>query len=324
MNLFNFSDFDLAIDGNKHLKKWQPHFASAIDKALKKPNGNLERWLSAFNDLPDRHTSYRNLTSAEVTLGKGQELSNRQLQTLQTSLKILTPWRKGPYNLFGISIDSEWRSNLKWERALPHLPEIQGRTILDVGCGNGYYMYRMLGEKAKLVVGVDPSFLFFTQFQSIKKFSPELQTYLLPIGVEDVPETKGFDTVFAMGVFYHRRSPFDFLRKLKSFLRDGGDLVLETLVVEGDERTVLVPAERYACMRNVYFIPSTLAMTNWLVKAGFKDIKVVDVAVTTLKEQRQTEWMTWESLNQFLDKNNPGQTIEGYPAPTRAFFTARV
>ncbi|PMC22346.1 tRNA 5-methoxyuridine(34)/uridine 5-oxyacetic acid(34) synthase CmoB, partial [Klebsiella aerogenes] len=44
-----------------------------------------------------------------------------------------------------------------------------------------------------------------------------------------------------MGVLYHRRSPLDHLWQLKDQLAPGGELVLETLVIEGDENTVLVP-----------------------------------------------------------------------------------
>lgn len=67
-----------------------------------------------------------------------------------------------------------------------------------------------------------------------------------------------------MGVLYHRRSPLEHLWQLKDQLVQDGELVLETLVVEGDENTVLVPGDRYAQMRNVYFIPSALALkTGW-------------------------------------------------------------
>lgn len=75
------------------------------------------------------------------------------------------------------------------------------------------------------------------------------------IGVEQLPLIKAFDTVFSMGVLYHRKSPIEFLQQLKSQLRPGGELMLETLVVEGDENTVLMTGDRYAQMRNVWFYP---------------------------------------------------------------------
>ncbi len=46
-----------------------------------------------------------------------------------------------------------------------------------------------------------------------------------------------------------------------------GELVLETLVVEGDENTVLVPGDRYAQMRNVYLSLGG-GLKLWLESAG--------------------------------------------------------
>lgn len=212
------------------------------------------------------------------------------------------PWRKGPYSLYGINIDTEWRSDWKWERVLPHLSDLTGRTILDVGCGSGYHMWRMIGAGAHLAVGIDPTQLFLCQFEAVRKLlGNDQRAHLLPLGIEQLPALEAFDTVFSMGVLYHRRSPLDHLWQLKDQLAPGGELVLETLVVEGDENTVLVPGDRYAQMRNVYFIPSAAALKMWLEKCGFIDVRIVDACVTSTEEQRRTEWMTTESLADFLD-----------------------
>lgn len=323
MNKLDYSDFyrDLKISG---LKKWEPQLKAAIEKEISKPDGNLPGWIESYAELPEIEAEFRSFDQPEVTLGKASEITEDLVSKLKQSLFKLSPWRKGPYNIFGIQIDSEWRSDLKWNRVLPHLSCLKGRKILDVGCGNGYHMFRMIGEGAKFVLGADPSLLFVMQFLACKKFAPELPVHLLPIGVEALPRMQCFDTVFSMGVFYHRKSPFDFLRNLKDLLKNGGELVLETLIIEGDANTVLIPKDRYARMRNVWFIPSTQAMINWLSKAGFKNVRVVDVSRTTAKEQRVTEWMPGgESLDYSLDKNDQSLTIEGYPAPTRAMFIAQ-
>jgi tRNA (mo5U34)-methyltransferase len=148
------------------------------------------------------------------------------------------PWRKGPYSLYGVNIDTEWRSDWKWERVLPHLSDLTGRTILDVGCGSGYHMWRMIGAGAHLAVGIDPTQLFLCQFEAVRKLlGNDQRAHLLPLGIEQLPALNAFDTVFSMGVLYHRRSPLDHLWQLKDQLVDGGELVLETLVVEGDENS---------------------------------------------------------------------------------------
>jgi tRNA (mo5U34)-methyltransferase len=227
--------------------------------------------------------------------------------------------------LFGIPVNTEWRSDLKWQRIQPHLSPLKNRRVLDVGCGNGYHMWRMLGEGAQFVIGADPSQFFLAQFRAIKRYAGEsLPVHILPFKSEQLPAFRqqykgiGFDTVFSMGVLYHRASPVTHLQELKSFLRQGGELVLETLVIEGDEQTTLVPTDRYAKMRNVWFVGSTGFLIRLLERVGFVDCKVVDETVTSLQEQRKTDWMDFESLEDFLDPENRTKTIEGYPAPRRA------
>ncbi len=251
------------------------------------------------------------------------DLSDRQRQGIEKLLRNLMPWRKGPYSLYGTDIDTEWRSDWKWQRVAPHISSLAGRTVLDVGCGSGYHMWRMVGAGAQLVVGIDPMQLFLCQFEAVRKLlGDDRRAHLLPLGIEQLPTLQAFDTVFSMGVLYHRRSPLDHLLQLKNQLVSGGELVLETLVIEGDERDVLVPGERYAQMRNVYFIPSAAALKSWLEKCGFVDVKIVDYAVTSTDEQRRTSWMTSESLAEFLDPQDASKTVEGYPAPLRAVLVA--
>jgi tRNA (mo5U34)-methyltransferase len=144
------------------------------------------------------------------------------------------------------------------------------------------------------------------------------------LGIEELPPNlQAFDTVFSMGVFYHRRSPFSHLTELRSCLRRGGQLVLETLVIDAGPDQVLVPESRYAKMRNVWFIPSPQTLVSWMKRAGFRDIRLVDVTQTTTDEQRSTAWMQFESLADFLDPHDFSRTVEGYPAPCRATVTAK-
>jgi tRNA (mo5U34)-methyltransferase len=195
--------------------------------------------------------------------------------------------------------------------------------VLDVGCGNGYHCWRMAGAGARFVLGVDSHLLFTMQYWAIRQFMKSPPVYVAPLALEDLPAgLKAFDSVFSMGVLYHRRSPFDHLYGLKDCLRLGGELILETLVIEGQKGMTLVPQGRYARMPNVWFLPTCDTLHAWLEKAGFRNIRLVDVSKTSIDEQRTTEWMTFESLPQALDKNDPAMTIEGYPAPMRAVFVA--
>ncbi|WP_095499312.1 tRNA 5-methoxyuridine(34)/uridine 5-oxyacetic acid(34) synthase CmoB [Paraferrimonas haliotis] len=285
-------------------------------------HGQLPKWEKVLKKLDGMQPDSVNFSDS-VEIGDASTTSDSQREKLESLLAIYKPWRKGPYRIHGIDIDTEWRSDWKWDRVAPHISSLENRLVLDVGCGNGYHMWRMLGAGARRVIGVDPSTLFLCQFEAIKRIAGNQHpVHLLPLGIEDLPALDGFDTVFSMGVLYHRRSPIDHLYQLKSQLRGGGELVLETLVIEGDEQQVLVPEDRYAKMNNVWFLPSAKALILWLQKCGFENVRLVDNDVTSLAEQRTTQWMPNESLIDYLDPNDISKTIEGYPAPMRATFIA--
>ncbi|MCK5121068.1 MAG: tRNA 5-methoxyuridine(34)/uridine 5-oxyacetic acid(34) synthase CmoB [Methylococcales bacterium] len=286
-------------------------------------NGNAAAWLDTIEQLPNVLPSTISLNANQVKVGEGSDLDELSRAMLLEQLKTFHPWRKGPYDVFGINIDTEWRSDWKWDRLKEHIAPLDKRLVLDVGCGNGYHCWRMLGSGAKMVVGVDPLLLNVLQFQVIRKLMGETPVYVLPMTLEQIPaETKAFDTVFSMGVLYHRRSPIDHLLELKDCLQSGGELVLETLVVDGKDGEVLMPEGRYAKMRNVWFLPSCETLISWMKRCGFKNCRVIDVSTTTIEEQRATEWMQFHSLAEFLDQDNPELTCEGLPAPKRAIILA--
>lgn len=307
---------------NSPLQAWIEVLPALLEKGLDpKRYGDLPKWQSALEQLPTANTSSINLESA-VSIGALADTDPNTREIIAKLLRQLIPWRKGPFTVHGTHIDSEWRSDWKWDRLLPHINSLNDQLVLDVGCGNGYHCWRMLGAGAKRAIGIDPSPRFIVQFNMVKHFAPHCPVDLLPATLENLPALPAFNSVFSMGVLYHRHSPIDHLRQLKSMLRPGGQLVLETLVIEGDDQTVLVPSDRYAMMNNVWFLPSPGSLLGWLDKVGFCNPRLVDVNRTSTDEQRATEWMTFHSLSDFLDPNNRGKTIEGYPAPTRAIFVA--
>ncbi len=289
-------------------------------------HGTSAKWQNIIENLQVPPISVRNLNADKVQIGLTADLTAEQQAQLKTDLMAFHPWRKGPYDLFGIHIDTEWRSDWKWDRLKDHISPLKYRTVLDVGCGNGYHCWRMLGAGAKRVIGIDPTLISVMQFQLIKKlYGNDAPIDVLPVGIEQLPYgMKAFDTVFSMGVLYHRRSPIDHLLELREALKPGGELVLETLVIDGGLGDTLLPEDRYAKMRNVWFLPSCETLISWLKRCGFKNIRIVNVCKTTVEEQRTTEWMTFYSLPNFLNPDNPDLTCEGLPAPMRAIVIADV
>ncbi len=322
-NNMKYYDHILNRMKNGPLEQWSQILRSKINTAFSSENhANNSMWMDILSSLPDNPPVYPEVINGAIRFAdedEEKELRDR----IQSKLMSLHPWRKGPYSIHGVHIDTEWRSDLKWDRLINHIQPLNGRTILDVGCGSGYHCWRMALEEARLVIGIDPYMISVYQFLAVNHFSKKLPLTVLPVGIEDVsPELNAFDTVFSMGMLHHRRSPLDHLYQLRGCLRSGGELVLETLVIKGETGEVLVPEKRYAKMRNVWFIPSPKTLESWLKRCGFKNVRIVDVTRTAEKEQHATEWMRFESLADYLSTDDPSLTIEGLPAPVRGILIA--
>lgn len=305
------------------LRHWQAPLTEQLAQLFAALNdGNLPRFLKQLDALPKIDNFKIDLDT--VAVSSDRPLTAEQTNQLNHALRGLIPWRKGPFQFFDTLIDAEWRCDWKWARVAPHLSDLKNRNVLDVGSGNGYYGWRMKAAGARVVAGIDPSWLSVVQHLAFNHYVGDNSHAVLPLTLEQLtPELNAFDTVFSMGVLYHRRSPLDHLSELRTALRPGGELVLETLVIDGGEREALVPPGRYARMNNVWFLPSPRALALWLEKVGFEDVRIVDVTHTRSDEQRNTQWKPGQSLADYLDKDNPNLTVEGLPAPLRAVLIAR-
>lgn len=285
------------------LDDWPDVIAPLIAERLSATgHGDYEAWRNVVRSLRERS-------------GTAEGVRDLLLQ--------LSPWRKGPFDVGDIHIDTEWRSDLKWARVKDAILPLNHRNVLDVGCGNGYYALQMRKAGAQFVLGVDPTLLYVMQFLAVNTFTRDPGVFVLPVRLQELPlPARKFDTTFSMGVLYHQRSPIDHLQQLRQTLRPGGQLVLETIYVPGDESYACTPADRYARMRNVWLLPTIAELNTWLTRTGYADIEVIDKSITSVEEQRSTEWMSFESLAEALDPNDASRTVEGWPAPHRVVVTA--
>ncbi len=285
--------------------------------------GNGPTFQQLLDACPEALASSVDCHTGCIRIGEPEDISDTQRMLLRKNLLQLAPWRKGPFQLFGLDIDCEWRSDWKWERLAQHISSLEGKRILDIGSSNGYYLMRMAAEKPQVALGVEPFLKHHFQFMALQRYAQIPHIHSLPIRLEDLPPlTSYFDTLFCMGILYHRRSPLDFLVQMRDYLRPGGELVLETLTIDGADDTVLCPPTRYAKMHNCFFLPTDTCLQHWLERCKFKNVRIVDVSVTSAEEQRNTEWVQSESLTDFLDDNDPTRTIEGLPAPRRTLIIA--
>jgi len=280
---------------------------------------NIKPYQEALAKLPQ----YENI---EVTLGDRVSISLENLSTLQkeeikeTAL-LMKPWRKGPFEIEGLLIDSEWQSQIKYNLLEPHF-NLKDKIVGDIGCNNGYYLFRMLSHQPKKLIGFDPSAICYSQFLFINHFINSSIVYEL-LGVEHVAfyEHK-FDTLFCLGVLYHRSDPIGMLKSLFKGLNKNGELILDTFMIDGEEDICLTPKDRYSKMSNIYFIPTINALKNWCYRAGFKEVEILETRITDANEQRKTSWVDSQSLEDFLDPEDKTKTIEGYPAPKRVYIKA--
>ena len=253
-----------------------------------------------------------------VSIGKRSDLSAQQFEQLQAAIAQFHPWRKGPWEFFGLEVDAEWRSNLKWDRIAPALGDLTGKRLLDVGCGNAYYMFRAAALNPELVVGLDPSVPFYLLFEMVQRFLQVPNMQYERLGCEDLMVfDQCFELALCMGILYHQRNPVQILRDLRNSLVVGGQAIIESQSIPGDGSMALFPESRYAKARNVYFVPTKDCLVNWARRAGFKDVEVISHEPVTIEEQRATAFMTYHSLAEFLDPEDPSKTAEGYPAPWR-------
>ncbi|BBO76128.1 tRNA U34 carboxymethyltransferase [Desulfosarcina widdelii] len=277
----------------------------------------------ALEDLPRAEPSSVDANRDRIRIGAAGDLDKSSKEALFNALCRLKPWRKGPFDVFGVALDSEWNSAIKWNRLAEHLGPQRGKRILDIGASNGYYMFRMAARKPALIIGIEPHLNYYFQFLALSRYLTFTSLYNLPLKLEELPALNGcFDTVLCMGILYHRRSPLDTLLQIRERMVPGGQLVLETLVLEGENEMALFPEKRYAKMKNVFFIPTVACLGHWLRRTGFQDVRCVDISKTTIEEQRKTAWIDTQSLEDFLDPEDPAKTVEGYPAPMRAMVLA--
>lgn len=289
---------------------------------LQRPSATAFR--TALDAVATIHSDDHDFTGDVIRIGKPQELQPAQQERLRQTLQALVPWRKGPFDLFGIGLDSEWRSHRKWDRLLPRLPFLGNKRIADLGCNNGYYMLRMLPHNPQLVVGFDPTVRYYYQFQLLRRLSGIDRVRYSLLGVEHLslfPQC--FDVVFLLGVLYHHPEPITMLRNVLSALQPGGWLLLESQGIPGELPVALLPARRYGKVPGTWYVPTATCVENMLQRSGFREIDVFCVHPMSSEEQRRTQWMPYESYSDFIDPRRPQLTVEGYPAPLRILVRAR-
>jgi len=258
-----------------------------------------------------------------VRIGTAADLEPAQQDEVRRVLRGFMPWRKGPFSVFGIDVDAEWRSERKWNRIMPELPDLTNKAVADIGCNNGYYMFRMAQHRPALVLGFEPYVQHYYTFNTLNAFAGQQDLRVELLGIEHLPLFPAcFDVIFCLGILYHRPSPLEALRDLHAALKPGGWLIVESQAIPGEAPMALFPRSTYAKVPGTWFVPTGACLVNWMARTGFREVRLFCEHAMSSAEQRRTDWMDFESYEDFIDKNNPALTVEGYPAPCRVFLKA--
>jgi len=272
-----------------------------------------------IENLPDINGK---MALGDIVEFKTDKLTDKEKERINECALSLRSWRKGPFRINELLIDSEWRSFIKYNLLRPHFC-LTDKKVADIGCNNGYYLFRMLKDKPKKLVGFDPTALFWMQFLFLNHFAKSEIIYEL-LGVEHLSEYgEKFDTIFCLGVLYHRSDPISTLKSLYQGLNKNGELFLDTFMIDGADEIALCPKNTYSKISNIYFIPTYKTLENWCKRAGFSNVELLHIKKTDFEEQRKTEWILGESLEDFLDPDDSSRTIEGYPAPKRVYVKVK-
>lgn len=301
-----------------------PHLSPSQREALSRIKSYREKRYQKqrtrlLQDLPEIKDRTIDLTGSAPRV-ISPTISKEEERLIYDISKKLMPWRKGPFQIFQTFIDSEWKSQLKWNRLNLKRREIQGKVILDIGCNNGYFLFKMAMENPSLLLGIDPIDINKIQFEFLQSFFNISNIYFELFGYQELIHfDKIFDLIFFMGIIYHHKDPINQLIMIRKALKPGGTLYLETIGIVGDGSYALFPEKNYGKIKNIWFIPTLSCLINWAKKSKFVDIEVLSQSKTTEDEQRLTKWCgsVKNDFKNFLDPQDSEKTLDGHEAPYR-------
>jgi tRNA (mo5U34)-methyltransferase len=292
-------------------------------KNLKRASKNIGGPAKFLRELPDVKTGFFIRDNSVFQIGKADDLKGENLKKMNDCLTMMRPWKKGPLNLFGTDIETEWRSDWKWKRLVEHIDSLDQHVVCDLGCANGYFMFRMLHDfDPALIVGIDPNHKAWLEFQCFQKFVQSDKLVLEVMDGDCMDKLVGmFDTVFCLGVLYHTTDPISMLRKIYTSMKAGGQLVVDCQGIPGDDPVALFPKTRYTNAKGFWFLPTITTLKNWLTRTNFGKIEVFYSELLSTEEQHANpDWANMTSLHEGLDPNDSTKTKEGYPAPHRFYL----
>lgn len=256
-----------------------------------------------------------------------QSQAEKEFQIKKNQLiEELIPWRKGYYDLFSTRINSEWDSLIKWNYISQIIEQIIGgikdKVVCDLGCNNGYFMFKLLSSSPALIVGLDPVFRYYLQYFLLTTFlRPSLSSLaFLLMGYKSLDYFESsFDLVLCLGILYHHPQPIEILKLIKQSLKPQGKIIIDSQGIDREDSFSLIPEKTYTGKKGFWFLPSPQALINWVKRAGFTKVEIIKKTTIQKEEQQKTIHSPFDSLREGMKGK---KTIEGYPSPIRIYLVA--
>lgn len=215
-----------------------------------KPHEMTDGWAEGF----DERMQLREYGKHVRTLREGVERGDSTAkQTLAYTLERLGPWYHNVEFAKGVSSNpsnpdypmARWRV---LKEVVPH--DLQGKSVLDIGCNSGFFSFEMKKRNAGRVVGVDIMQYLLAQSRFGSHWF-DLPMDLRECGAYDVDRLdEQFDVVVFIGVLYHLKHPLYALEKIAAVCKE---TMYFQSVVRGDSGEDFLPEDDYPITENAVF-----------------------------------------------------------------------
>tara|TARA_B100000579_G_C22681408_1_gene780481 strand:+ start:205 stop:924 length:720 start_codon:yes stop_codon:yes gene_type:complete len=158
-------------------------------------------------------------------------------------------------------------------------PDLQGKTVLDIGFNDGYFSFLSEERGAKKVTGVE------INYRETAKLAHKLKQSKVEFyekSMLDFRTDEGFDVVLYLGVYYHVVNIIDAFEKVYSLTAPGGEAYIEGSLLFGKlNRVMKLPSlVRLAKIPKEppnpnFWIPTLTALKKMIRFAGFEDVEVL-------------------------------------------------
>jgi tRNA (mo5U34)-methyltransferase len=158
-------------------------------------------------------------------------------------------------------------SALKYELSKLTSFDLEGKSILDVGCNAGYFMFKLLGKNPQIITGIDSYRPFIDVAKRINQEyfqSEKLDFHVSDFFLYNFKFGQKFDLIFCFSTFhYFYERQITFFEKCYPLLNSSGILLLEVEESPNKGEAKVFSPPRPADNK-CYFYPNEAMIKEWI------------------------------------------------------------